>query len=253
MLNVRFEGKLDYIIDNIDFVNVQRNANYTFPYKNGKEKHSVIFVEHGEIDFSFINTKRTASLNSGDIIFIPKKMPYIATYKIDNTIIKILNFDIISNSLPDWMKNIIHKSNTEFFDIYSSISGQRINSTTFLVSKIYEILCMLEEKTIVVPQKYKTIIPALKEIENSFFENKKMSYYSDMCHMSESNFRKLFKEYTGKSPIEYRNFIRIFHAHKLINSGEYTVQEAARLSGFNNMCFFYETYKRFKSTKAINC
>ena len=29
MQDIRFDGKLDYIIDNIEFVNVLRNANYT--------------------------------------------------------------------------------------------------------------------------------------------------------------------------------------------------------------------------------
>ena len=62
--------------------------------------------------------------------------------------------------------------------------------------------------------------------------------------MSESNFRKLFKEYTGKSPIEYRNLIRISEVKKMIDSGEFTVSEAAYLVGFNNMSFFYEVYNK---------
>ena len=64
--------------------------------------------------------------------------------------------------------------------------------------------------------------------------------------MSESNFRKLFKEYTGKSPIEYRNLIRLSEAHKMITEHKYSVQEAAYLTGFNNMSFFYECLKKYE-------
>lgn len=103
----------------------------------------------------------------------------------------------------------------------------------------------MQKEDIVIPNKYTKIVPALNEIQKFYFRNKKISYYSNMCYMSESNFRKLFKEYTGKSLIEYRNLIRLSYAHKMINSGEYTVQEAAHTIGFNNMSFFYEIYKKY--------
>ena len=226
------------------FVKVLRNANYTFPYRNGKEKYSLIFVESGEMNCYFTKTKIFKKLTNGNILFIPKKTPYIATYTTDNSIVKILTFDIISEELPDGMNSVVYKSDVTFSDIYKTISGKNANSTIFLVSKIYELLHTMQKESIVIPNKYKKIIPALNEIQKFYFKNEKTSYYSDMCYMSESNFRKLFKEYTGKSLIEYRNLIRISQAHKMIKSGEYTVHEAAHLSGFNNMSFFYEVYKK---------
>lgn len=244
MQDIRFDGKLDYIIDNIEFVKVLRNADFTFPYKNGKEKYSLIFVENGEMNYYFTKEKISKKLTKGDTLFIPKNTPYIATYTADNSIAKVLTFDIISNLLPNWLNSVICKSDDVFSDIYKTILGKNANSTIFLVSKIYELLYTMQKESIVVPNKYKKIVPALNDIQKFYFENKKISYYSDMCYMSESNFRKLFKEYTGKSLIEYRNLIRISQANKMINSGEYTVQEAAYLTGFNNMSFFYEVYKK---------
>ena len=64
--------------------------------------------------------------------------------------------------------------------------------------------------------------------------------------MSESNFRKLFKEYTGVSPIEFRNRIRIAEVQKMTDSGEYRISEAAYATGFNNMSFFYHEYEKYK-------
>lgn len=58
MLNIRFDGKLDYLIDNIGFVNVSRNAGFTVPYKTGKQKYSLIFVESGEMNYYFTKNKK---------------------------------------------------------------------------------------------------------------------------------------------------------------------------------------------------
>lgn len=245
MQDIRFDGKLNYIIDNIGFVNVLRNDNFTVPYKTGKERYSLIFVEGGEMNCYFTKNKESIHLTKGSALFIPKYTPYISTYTQDNTIAKILTFDINSTALPSAFNSPIYKKKPVFLDFYKSISGKNVNSPVFLASKIYELLYIMEKENIVIPDKYKKIIPALNEIQKFYFENKKLSYYSDMCYMSESNFRKLFKEYTGKSLIEYRNIIRISEVCKMIDSGEYSVQEAAYLTGFNNMSFFYEVYKKY--------
>jgi AraC-like DNA-binding protein len=58
------------------------------------------------------------------------------------------------------------------------------------------------------------------------------------------NFRRLFRDYTGKTPVEYRNDIRLENAAVLLGSGEYTVSEAAESCGFSNLSFFTRLYKR---------
>ena len=71
-----------------------------------------------------------------------------------------------------------------------------------------------------------------------------MSHYAEMCNMSEANFRKLVKEYTGYSPIDYRNHIRITEVNRMLENGGVTVADAAYLAGFNNMSFFYTLYRK---------
>ena len=68
MLNIRFDGKLDYLIDNIGFVNVSRNAGFAVPYKTGKQKYSLIFVESGEMNYYF--TKNKKMIDSGEFTVI---------------------------------------------------------------------------------------------------------------------------------------------------------------------------------------
>lgn len=244
MEDICYDGELTYSINNIGFVNVQRNRNFSFPYKTGKDRYSLIMVEEGSLRYQFLANKEEIVVGKGTVIFIPKEYPYLATYLQDGTTIKILVFDIDSDEhLLRFREPIIQKS-TEFSAIYQSIVYPKNNSTVFLAAKIYEILDMMDTKQVSVPSQYKKIVPAIEDIQKHYYENRKLSYYADMCFMSESHFRKLFKEYTGRTLIEYRNRIRIAQVRKLIASEEYTVQEAAYQAGFRNMSFFYETLRK---------
>ncbi len=245
MREIHFNGKLNYTIDNIGLVKVLRNAGFTFPCRNGKEKYSLTFVQSGEMNYQFSQSGNNIKLTEGSTLFVPKNTPYTATYNKNGTVITVGTFDINSDLLPDVFTATICKKSADLANIFKSVSPQNANSTIFLASKIYELLYILEKSSVTIPNKFKKILPALNEIQQFYMENRKISHYSDMCHMSQSNFRKLFKEYTGKSTIDYRNFIRISEAKKLIDSGEYTVAESAYLTGFNNMSFFYEAYKKY--------
>ncbi len=245
MEDIRFDGKLDYTVDNIGFVNVMRNKDYAVPFRNGKNKNTLILLSDGEMCYYFLNTKKKLYLSRGAVLFIPEGCPYIATYIKDSTVAEVLSFDMRSEQLPDIFSEPVHKKKSVFSDICKSVSGKNSNSITFLASKIYEILYTIEKDNVDVPPKFKKILPAINDIQKNYFENNKVSYYSTLCNMSESNFRKLFKEYTGKSLIEYRNIIRISEAKKMIESREFTVAEAAYTVGFNNMSFFYEVYNKY--------
>lgn len=137
----------------------------------------------------------------------------------------------------------ISKSSISFDQVFLEISPENLRNTLILCSAVYRLIHIFLSGANKISKKYAKILPAISEINKKYYENKKLSYYADMCNMSESNFRLLFKEYTGKSPIEYRNRIRIIEARKMIDSGEFTVGEAAYNTGFNNMSFFYEMLK----------
>lgn len=247
MEDIRYLGKLDYEIKNVGFVNVERNQNYTFEFKKGKKQYSFIYVESGELEYFFKNTKKCIRIQKGDLLFVPKKFPYSTKYLTDGTKIKIFVFDCYFQSSNDYFKAPFLENFPEISSVFDSFSESKSRNSLFLYSKIYELLYVLQKNTIPAEKKYIRIFPAVKEIRKNFAENKKISHYAKLCNMSESNFRKLFKEYTGLSPIEFRNRIRIAEVKKMTNSGEYRISEAAYAAGFNNMSFFYEEYEKYKN------
>ncbi len=246
MEDIRFLGKPEFKIENPGFVSVLRNEDFTFEYKKGKKWHSFIYVERGGLEYHFNKSEKTLVVHEGDLLFVPRKLPYKTTYLRDCTLLKIFTFDTSKSALPEKFSTPFVLSEKTCHDIFSDCTRTNTRNTFFLFSKIYMILNILQNSEQADTKISKKILPAITEIQNKFYENKKISYYADLCKMSESNFRKLFKEQTGKSPIEYRNILRIAEAKRLIDSGEYTIAESAYNAGFNNMSFFYETYnKRF--------
>ena len=87
------------------------------------------------------------------------------------------------------------------------------------------------------------LVPAFEIMAKRFGENLSVKEYADRCHMSESHFRKKFKEYTGKSPIQYRNELRFAEARRLYAQGS-TIHDIAEELGFFDAGYFSRLYKQ---------
>ena len=197
------------------------------------------FQSHNKIDLC---------ANKGDLIFVPKGSVYTGMYTEDNTKIKIVQFDLVSGELPEYLsepKKIDIPHAYELIDAFFQPVEDHVSHHAFYyLSCLYELLWKMDESCVKLPKKYRKLQPALSEISENWRKNEKVTYYADLCDMSEVNFRRLFKEYTGLSPINYRNDLRLTHARNKLQSGEYNVSEAAYESGFTNLSFFIRLYKK---------
>ena len=84
---------------------------------------------------------------------------------------------------------------------------------------------------------------AVRYLEEHYTENFKMSFLAEKFNLSESHFRKLFKGFTGLSPVEYRNGLRIEHAKELLNQSTVSVAEVARAVGIEDPFYFSRIFK----------
>ena len=57
-------------------------------------------------------------------------------------------------------------------------------------------------------------------------------------------FCRAFKEVTGRTAVDYINYLRCSNARKLLTSG-YNVSESAEQSGFGNLSYFSKVYKKY--------
>ena len=75
MEDIRFDINPDTKIENISYVSVLRNENYVFEYKNGKEKHSFIYVQSGILDYFFPNDQKQYTVNAGSVTAVQGNIP----------------------------------------------------------------------------------------------------------------------------------------------------------------------------------
>lgn len=247
MEDIRYSPMTKLCIDKVGYMSIVRNKDYTFGAKKGKEVPSFVYVDEGSIEYTFTDKYGIVHVDKGELIFVPKQIPYTVKYLCENSRIKLISFDTYED-LPFRNAPVVKKS-AEISNIFSENKQEERQNFLLICANICKLMYILSEEESEVPKLYRKILPAVKHIENNYFENQKISYYAAMSNMSESNFRRLFKEYTGKSVIDYRNEIRLMEVNKMLISGEYNVGEAAICAGFNNMSFFYELYRKYNNIK----
>lgn len=233
--------KPNFTIENIDALNIIRGKGYKHSYRNGRLKHGFIYVVSGSLLYNFAER---CTIKAGQLLFVPQNTVYTTTYLEDQTQIKIVQFELASGNLPDYLSipHIIDLPTVgELIDpfFYSTT-----NHSFYYLSCLYALLWRIDEQKSKIPTKYKKLKPVLSEISDNFTQNKKIAHYATLCDMSEPNFRRLFREYTGYSPVDYRNALRLNDARIKLQSGEYNVSEAAESSGFSNLSFFIRLYKK---------
>lgn len=89
------------------------------------------------------------------------------------------------------------------------------------------------------------IEPALKYIDENYTgENISVAHLASLCGVSETYLRRLFRTAFSASPAIYMRNMRIKYAKRLLRSGEYSVTDAAMLSGFSDAAYFSREFKR---------
>ena len=236
-------------VGNVDIQRVSRPKNYKHTFRNGREKHGFIYVVSGSmVDFFQNGRLSRLQASKGDLIFIPKGSVYTGMYMEEGTKIELVQFDLIEGVLPEYLMypaKIDLPRAHELMDAFFYPAERHSSCHPFYyLSCLYELLWQVDESEAELPKKYRKLSPALSEITEYWDRNDKVLYYAELCDMSEANFRRLFREYVGLSPIDYRNDLRLSHAKNKLQSGEYNVSEAAYESGFSNLSFFIRLYKK---------
>ena len=239
----------NFRIGDIDIQNVSRPKSYKHTFRNGRGKHGFIYTVRGQMRDIFQSSETNELyVNAGELIFIPKNTVYTGIYLEDNTEIKIVQFDIANGEMPSYLSRPVKikmPNSGDLIEEFFTPSKNRNSSHPFYyLSCLYGLLWQIDESNSKIPNKYKNLKAALLEISENWQMSESVSHYAELCNMSEVNFRRLFKEYTGMSPIEYRNNIRLINAKNKLQSGEYNVSETAELCGFSNLSFFIRLYKK---------
>jgi len=113
-------------------------------------------------------------------------------------------------------------------------------------SVIYSILAEIckKQKRRTTKRKYACIMSGIELLEQN--SDLDISEIAKICGVSNCYFRKLFREYSGESPICFRQKHRIERAkHLLLSDEQYTIGEISRELNFADIYHFSKTFKKF--------
>lgn len=94
---------------------------------------------------------------------------------------------------------------------------------------------------------------AITYIRQHYKEALTVEIISAHVGFSKYYFCRVFHEITGKTVVDYINFMRCDHARKLLADGHCNVGESAEQSGFHNLSYFSKTYKRYMGVLPSEC
>ena len=96
----------------------------------------------------------------------------------------------------------------------------------------------------------RTVADLIGWIDHHYAERITLDTLSAEAGVTPNYLCKIFKEYTGKTPTEYINAVRIEHVCHDLRWGKKNVTEAALACGFNDISYFCKVFKRQKGMSA---
>lgn len=115
-----------------------------------------------------------------------------------------------------------------------------------LHSELYKILGIIckKEKKHIARDKYACIRTGIELLEQD--SDLSIAEIAAKCGVSECYFRRLFSQYSGESPMSFRQHYRIERAKQLLLSDEqYTIGEIAQELNFLDIYHFSKTFKKY--------
>lgn len=114
-----------------------------------------------------------------------------------------------------------------------------------LQGELYKILALIcqKQKRRLARDKFACIRTGIQMLEQD--SDLSICAIAEACGVSECYFRRLFQQYSGESPMHFRQRHRIERAKQLLLSDEqYTVSEVAQELGFADVYHFSKTFKK---------
>lgn len=194
----------------------------------------------------------------GSVVYIPEGAVYetlffdcnkntVATILIEFSLCLLDGTHFFATNTPRILKQEINALIGDFFNEAADMFSTAVISISKAKSIIYNLLSDLshsERQKSIYSRGFNTIAKGISLLESDFKNETSVKEIAELCHVSESTFRRLFKAYTGKSPVEYRIERRVAYAKKLLKTGSMTVVEVAIETGFDDPAYFCRVFKK---------
>lgn len=212
-------------------------------------------------------------LDKGDCIFVNRRVPHITETLVDGTIDILLQLNVENLMLDEksrvnkYLTLILSEKETEYFVFRNGTEAAKEISScmkniseeylagkkacnTYIKAELYHIVGFLCRNGIIkesgflhVKEDMGKIKDALLFVEKNYAKQITLDEISDVVNMNPSYFCRYFKKFTGKTIMEYINFVRICKAESFLASTKDSVIEISMEVGFSSASYFNRVFK----------
>ncbi|WP_378956695.1 AraC family transcriptional regulator [Pelosinus sp. sgz500959] len=87
----------------------------------------------------------------------------------------------------------------------------------------------------------------LQYVDQHYNENITLNQLANLSNMSSQHFCRVFKNTTGKRPMDYINYLRINKAVTLLSTSDFNISEIAMAVGFDDSNYFSRLFKKYQN------
>lgn len=127
-------------------------------------------------------------------------------------------------------------------DYYQESAREMITALLLQIAGINNHAANKESRS---PVNCSQITSALDYIADYYYEDIKIPVLADICHLSETHFRRVFHESMNMTPIDYVNLVRIQMACEIMSNSNETMTGIAQQVGYTAISTFNRNFKRF--------
>ncbi len=227
-------------------------------YKQKQRPCSALFFVCADIEVSFYrpNGSLLITVKRGDVAYIPKGMCYYVRVsgedcaKIDTYTVNLHLFDaqrqefLLADTPQILARRQDHRQDVYLKELSDAFHGmkQTAHGDRYNRAKAKgELLLLLDMIASANEQNDDIYYPIRKGVElfcDEWSKNEKIEKYAQLCGVSETYFYRCFRKWSGKSPVAYRNMLRLSNAESLLRSTDMKIQEISKLIGYDDPFYF---------------
>lgn len=189
---------------------------------------------------------KTERMKTGDILYMPAGVTYRLNCSDER--IMVVHFEADASAAEHmhlFRLADISRVRSMFSELLSVFAGRREGYYFKALSIFYGIIGELcRDESPARTELFERIRPAVEYMNSSYTDpNLTVEELSKRAFMSDTYFRRLFRELYGRNPLEYLNSLRLSHARVLLLEAASGVGEVAAASGFSDVKYFSTFFK----------
>lgn len=217
---------------------------YSDEYALARRYHGIVYVMEGYAEY-VLGDGSHLHARAGECLYMPRGCVYTTRCNREQPFVHMtVNFDL---SQPEGLFAAPVKQKlrapVHFEQLFATLVHHWSVRHPFYYERcmgiLYEMIYLLLKEIKAPGSPYmEKLKPARLYLDEHFREEFSLDILPQLCGLSETYFRRIFRKAFHETPAEYRRRLRIACARDLLLSGQYSISETAMLCGYPDPAYF---------------